>query len=95
MAVSKVRLRGPVWGQKVIWREGEAHLDCTCVFGVELNNGLSTARYLDLVLGAEAGHNCSVPLSVNAHTRYMDHGAVCCVVWRERGAPLMLLEPLR
>lgn len=44
----------------------EAYLDRTCVLRVEINYGLSAARYLDLVLRAEARHDCTVPWSACA-----------------------------
>jgi hypothetical protein len=41
-----------------------AYLDRTCVLRVEVNNRLSAAGNLDLVLWAEPRHDCIVPPSV-------------------------------
>lgn len=71
--------------------EGEAvvaYLDSTCVLGIELNNGLSTAGYFDLVLRAEARHDYIVPQSVPLYTWHT------CLASRSGGAPLIVLEPL-
>ena len=68
-----------------------AYLDSTCVVGFELNNGLSTAGYFDLVLRAEPRHDYIVPQSVLLYTWQY----VYISLWRRTfdcvGAPVVRL----
>jgi hypothetical protein len=44
--------------------ETGTYVDRTCVLRLEVNDGLTTAGNLDLVLRAETRHHCIVPPSV-------------------------------
>lgn len=48
----------------VLLPKAETYIDRTCVVGLEVYDGLTTAGNLDLVLRAEPRHHCIVASSV-------------------------------
>jgi hypothetical protein len=59
------RHRGQQTGRPGGLERAATYLDRACVLGVELDDGLAAAGYLDLVLRAEPRHDCIVPRSVS------------------------------